>query len=163
MIKRMREREREDDRVSAYAIEQEEEEDDDKIRYCESCKDNGYLVRLKKRLYFKIDKTGKQEATEPDSDAENFRQCWRCGEIVKVKDAKIEGSLSDVIEINTDSSVKDSIQVLFPRKGKKGSLAKLRDANSRKMIKDEDAISAIKKGEHVNNYQEYQLDRNECF
>lgn len=147
----------EDDRVSAYVIEQEEEEDD-KIRYCESCKDNGFLVILRKRLYLK-EENGKQVVTEPDSDAELWRQCWNCGEIVKVSETKIEGSLSDVIEVDEpNSSVKEAVQVLFPRKGRKGRLAKLRDINSRNKIKDHDVISAIKKGEHVNNFQEYQLD-----
>lgn len=144
----------EDDRVSAYVIEQEEEEDD-KIRYCKSCKDNGFLVILRKRLYLK-EENGKQVVTEPDSDAELWRQCWNCGEIVKVSETKIEGSLSDVIEVDEPNSKEPSVQVLFPRKGRRGRLAKLREG--KKEIKDHDAISAIKKGEHVNNYQEYQLD-----
>lgn len=156
-IKRIMSRSRgDDDRVSAYVIEQEEEEVDDKIRYCESCKDNGYIVRLKKRLYFKIDKTGKHVLTEPDSDAELWRQCWRCGDIVKVSETKIEGSLSDVIEIDEPNSKEPSVQVLFPRKGRKGRLANLREG--RNIITDPEAFQAIRHGQRVINYEEWQLE-----
>ena len=149
-----------EDNVNAYVIEHEEEEDNDsKIMYCESCQNNGYVVRLKKRLYYREDKSGKQVLTEPDSDFNEWRQCYRCGEIYKIKETKVQGSLGDIVEVDSEESVREPhVQVLIPRKKAKGTgrLQKLRDAKSE--IKDKEALKAIKQGERVENYNEFQLD-----
>ena len=69
-----------DDRIQGVYVNVfgDDEQDDDKIRYCESCKKNGFLRVLKSRLY--LDDKGK--AVEPDPDFESWRQCWTCGDVI---------------------------------------------------------------------------------
>ena len=150
-IKRILSRGEDNDNVNAYVI-QEEEEQDDKVRYCESCKDNGYIVRLKKRLY--LDDKGKSR--EPDSDADLWRQCYNCGNIYKITETKVQGNLGDIIEVDEPNSKEPHVQVLFSRKGRKGRLQIIRDTKSE--IKDKEALQAIKRGEKIQNYDEYQIE-----
>ena len=124
-------------------------EDDDKVRYCESCKANGLLRILKSRLY--LDDKGK--AVEPEPDFDSWRQCWTCGDIVKVSETKIEGSLDDIVEVEEVKRTRSD--TIFTNK-RKGRLQKIRD--SRNKINDPDVVKAIKQGKKVTNYEEYQLD-----
>ncbi len=55
----------------------------------------GVFSPLRKRIY--LDENGKISPT-PGPDVENWRQCWRCGDIVGVNEAKQEAQLSSIAE-----------------------------------------------------------------
>lgn len=146
-------RKHQDDRIAGiYVNVFDSEDEDEQTRYCESCKKNGFLRVLKSRLY--LDDKGK--AVEPEPDFESWRQCWTCGDIVKVGETRIESELSDVVEVEeANSSIKEPEVIPLFDKKRKGRLQKVREERATGSIKDPDVKQALKKGKHVENYQEF--------
>ena len=68
--------------------------DKEKISYCEDCLNVKIVSPLRNRIY--LDKDGK--ITTPGPDAAKWRQCWTCGLIVGVYEAKQEAELDTVTE-----------------------------------------------------------------
>ena len=60
--------------------------DKEKVSYCEDCLNVKVLSPLKNRIY--LDENGK--ITIPGPDANKWKQCWTCGLIVGVYEAKPE-------------------------------------------------------------------------
>lgn len=66
----------------------------DKISYCQDCLNVKVLSPLRHRIY--LDENG--NITNPGPDAKNWRQCWTCGTIVGVYEAKQEAELTSLTE-----------------------------------------------------------------
>ena len=68
--------------------------DKEKVSYCEDCSKVKILSPLKHRIY--LDEDGK--ITIPGPDANKWKQCWTCGLIVGVYEAKQEAELDTLTE-----------------------------------------------------------------
>ena len=68
--------------------------DKEKISYCEDCLKVKILSPLKHRIY--LDEDGK--ITNPGPDANKWKQCWTCGLVVGVYEAKQEVELDTLTE-----------------------------------------------------------------
>ena len=66
----------------------------EKVSYCEDCLKVKILSPLRHRIY--LDDDGK--ITNPAADADKWRQCWTCGLIVGVYEAKLEAELDTLTE-----------------------------------------------------------------
>ena len=75
-------------------IDNSEDEEEDSI-FCSTCAANGDTNKLKERIW--LDDKGKRLPDPPDADS--FRQCWVCGNIVPTKDVKHEGKISGITGI----------------------------------------------------------------
>jgi hypothetical protein len=64
----------------------------EKISYCSTCMAVGELSRLRERIH--LDSAGKRLPDPPNNDL--FRQCWKCGLVVQVRDIKLEGKISGI-------------------------------------------------------------------
>ena len=69
--------------------------DEDDISFCSTCAANGEMNKLKERIY--LNEKGKRLPSPPD--AENWLQCWKCGNIVALRDAKKSGTISGITGI----------------------------------------------------------------
>ena len=76
-------------------IDSEDEEDKD-ISYCENCYIVRVLNKLKQRVY--LDMSGKL-LVNPPPDAGDWLQCWKCGYIIAVREAKRKGRISGILGI----------------------------------------------------------------
>ena len=66
----------------------------EKVSYCEDCLKVKILSPLRHRIY--LDENGK--ITNPAPDANKWKQCWTCGLIVGVYEAKQEVELDTLTE-----------------------------------------------------------------
>ena len=66
-----------DDRIQGVYVNvfDKDDDEDEEIRYCASCIKNGYLRKLKSRLY--LDEKGKALAPEPDAELAAVLDLWR--------------------------------------------------------------------------------------
>ena len=69
-------------------------QDKEKITYCQDCLNVKIVSPLRNRIY--LDDQGK--ITNPGPDADRWRQCWTCGLIVGVYEAKQEVELDTLTE-----------------------------------------------------------------
>lgn len=60
--------------------------------YCPNCREIGKISRLKERLY--MDENGKRSPPPPDAD--DWLQCWKCGLIIPIREAKMQGKISGI-------------------------------------------------------------------
>ena len=72
--------------------------DKDKVSYCQDCLNVKILSPLRNMIY--LDENGK--ITNPAPDANEWKQCWTCGLIVGVYEAKQE------VELNTLTEPRDN-------------------------------------------------------
>ena len=68
--------------------------DKEKVSYCQDCLNVKILSPLRNRIY--VDENG--NITNPGPDANKWRQCWTCGLIVGVYEAKQEVELDTLTE-----------------------------------------------------------------
>jgi hypothetical protein len=131
-------------------------QDKDRISYCEDCLKVNILSRLKHRIY--LDEKGKIKENPPP-DADRWRQCWKCGLIVAVHEAKSEVELDTLTEPR-DNPFKFNnglIKALgesrkFDRTGRQQHKRKFKqDLNQ---YKEEDIKTALKKGAKLVSYVE---------
>jgi hypothetical protein len=120
----------------------------EKISYCSTCMAVGELVRLKERIH--LDSAGKRLPDPPNNDL--FRQCWKCGLIVQVRDIKLSGKISGINGIET---------VENPFDGKKGIVLGLDDKHRYQRLRkkqskhpDNEVQRLIDQGWEVKNYQQ---------
>jgi len=77
----------------------EDNEHGDNRQYCQSCLQYGIRSKLKRRMYkVQANKEGKPKlvpAVVPD--AEKFRQCYHCGDIVPLYNVKYESKIEDFV------------------------------------------------------------------
>ena len=71
-------------------------EDEEDLIFCEQCQRQGTLSKLKERLY--LDDKGK--TLPPPPDASDFVQCWKCGLVVPLREAKKQGKISGITGID---------------------------------------------------------------
>jgi len=75
-------------------------------QYCQSCLQLGIRSKLMKRMYKveKIDEQGQGQEGKPKlvpatvPDADRFRQCYHCGDIVPIYNVKTESKIEDFVE-----------------------------------------------------------------
>jgi hypothetical protein len=126
----------------------------EKISYCEDCLKVKIHSPLRNRIY--LDENGK--ITNPGPDANKWRQCWTCGVIVGVYEAKPEVELDTLTEprdnpfkfkeghVSTEESRK------FDRSGKTQRKRKLKQ--DLEQYKEEDLKADLRKGKTLISYHE---------
>ncbi len=129
--------------------------DKEKISYCEDCLKVKILSPLRHRIY--LDENGK--ITNPRPDADKWRQCWTCGVVVGVYEAKQEAALDTLTKprdnpfkfgsgskVHTEESRKIDKTGLTQRK------RKLRQDLSE--YQEEDVKESLRKGAKLISYVE---------
>ena len=126
--------------------------DKEKISYCQDCEKVKILSPLRNRIY--LDDDGK--ITNPAPDANKWKQCWTCGLIVGVYEAKLEVELDTITkprnnpfkfgnpEVSTEESRK------FDRSGKTQHKRKFKQ--DLEQYKEEDVKEALRKGKKLISY-----------
>jgi hypothetical protein len=129
--------------------------DKEKVSYCEECLKVKILSPLRNRIY--LDENGK--ITNPGPDSKKWKQCWICGLVVGVYEAKQEVKLDTLTEprdnpfkfksgtVSTEESRK------FDRSGKTQRKRKLKQ--DLEQYKEQDVKTALKKGSKLVSYAEY--------
>ena len=126
----------------------------EKISYCQDCEKVKILSPLKHRIY--LDENGK--ITNPGPDANKWKQCWTCGVIVGVYEAKPEVELETLTEPRDNPFKFKSAEVMmeesrkFDRSGKTQRKRKLKQ--DLEQYKEEDVKAALRKGQKLVSYTE---------
>ena len=126
----------------------------EKISYCEDCYKVKILSPLRHRIY--LDEDGK--ITNPGPDADKWRQCWTCGLIVGVYEAKPEVELDTLTEPRDNpfkfksGQVKPGESRKYDRTGKTEHKRKFKQ--DLEQYKEEDVKEALGKGKKLLNYHE---------
>ena len=125
----------------------------EKVSYCEDCLKVKTLSPLKHRIY--LDENGK--ITNPGPDAAKWKQCWTCGLIVGVHEAKLEAELDTITEPRKNP-FKNNNEILSEesRKFRTGnSYKKKKFKQDLEQYKEEDVKEALRKGKTLASYVEY--------
>ena len=129
--------------------------DKEKVSYCEDCLKVKVLSPLRNRIY--LDENGK--ITNPGPDADKWRQCWTCGLIVGVYEAKPEVELDTLTEprdnpfkFGSGTKVHTGESRKVDRTGKTQRKRKLKQ--DLEQYKEEDIKAALRKGATVVSFQE---------
>jgi hypothetical protein len=130
--------------------------DKDKVSYCQDCLKVKILSPLRNRIY--LDDDGK--IANPAADADKWRQCWTCGVIVGVNEAKQEVELDTLTQPrnnpfkfgNSGNQVMTGESRKFDKTGKTQRQRKLKQDLSE--YKEEDVKEAIRKGSKLVSYTE---------
>jgi hypothetical protein len=126
----------------------------DKVSYCEDCLKVKILSPLRHRIY--LDENG--NITTPQSDASKWRQCWTCGLIVGVYEAKPEVELDTLTEPRDNPFKFKSGEVQtresrkYDRTGKTQRKRKLKQ--DLEQYKEEDIKQALRRGSKLVSYTE---------
>ena len=130
-------------------------QDKDKVSYCQDCLEVKILSPLRNRIY--LDENG--NITNPQSDADKWRQCWTCGVIVGVYEAKPEVELDTLTKPRDNPfKFKGDKQVLtgesrkVDRSGKTQRKRKLKQ--DLEQYKEDDIKDALRKGSKLVSYTE---------
>ena len=142
-------------------------DEDDSRQYCQSCLQYGIRSPLKKRMY-KVEagyaKKVRSNTMAPKPklvpanvpDADRFRQCYHCGDIVPIYNVKYESKIEDFVQTidNPFDSNPGNMEGFTPGIGKSNRLNKSRSIYKRKKayiesIKDEDIRRELEKGNQV--------------
>jgi hypothetical protein len=125
----------------------------DKVSYCQDCLKVKILSPLRNRIY--LDDDG--NITNPQSDANKWRQCWTCGLIVGVYEAKPEIDLDTLTEprdnpfkFKTAEEIMTGESRKFDRSGKTQRKRKLKQ--DLEQYKEEDIKAALRKGSKLVSY-----------
>ena len=123
--------------------------DKDKVSYCQDCLNVKVLSRLKHRIY--LDEDGK--ITNPAPDHNQWKQCWTCGVIVGVHEAKQEPELASLVKPGKKGGlVLVGEDRKFDKTGKTQHKRKFK--NDLEQYKEEDVKEALRKGKKLLNYHE---------
>ena len=126
----------------------------EKISYCEECLKVKILSPLKHRIY--LDEDGK--ITNPAADANKWRQCWTCGVIVGVYQAKLEVELDTLTEPRSNpfkfkgGEVQSGESRKVDRSGRTQRKKKFKQ--DLEQYKEEDVKEALRKGKKLVSYVE---------
>jgi hypothetical protein len=129
--------------------------DKGKVSYCEDCLKVRILSPLKHRIY--LDENG--NITNPQSDAYKWRQCWTCGLIVGVYEAKLEVELDTLTEPRDNPFKFKSGEVVMTGESRKVDRSgktqhKRKFKQDLEQYKEEDIKQALRKGAKVISYTE---------
>ena len=128
--------------------------DKDKVSYCEDCLKVKILSPLKHRIY--LDENGK--ITNPAADVNKWKQCWTCGLIVGVYEAKQEVELDTLTEPRDNPFKFKNGQVItgesrkVDRSGRTQRKKKFKQ--DLEQYKEEDIKEALRKGKTLVSYTE---------
>jgi hypothetical protein len=153
---------------TGYHIPSEHDPESDHLQYCQSCLHVGVKSELKKRLYRVESVDGNNNGkprdvklvaeTVPAPDADRFRQCYRCGDIVPIYNVKQESALVDFVEptLNPFDESADSMGSL-DRSGAR--LAKKKNKYARKKaqidsIKDPELKTELAQGNTLKEFKQ---------
>ena len=119
-------------------IDFSEKEDEKPKSYCRKCREYGFLVELKNRIYLDNQPT--------PADHENWKMCYECGLIVPIYEIEKESRLKDVIETseNPFDSGKDFLGVDNRKARKKKQRDRERELDH---IKDDDLRRELASGQ----------------
>ena len=126
----------------------------EKVSYCQDCEKVKILSPLRHRIY--LDEDGK--ITNPGPDAAMWKQCWTCGVIVAVYEAKLEVELDTITEPRKNPFKFGTSEVMtgesrkFDRSGKTQRKRKLKQ--DLEQYKEEEVKEALRKGKHLVSYVE---------
>ena len=126
----------------------------EKVSYCQDCFNVKVLSPLRNRIY--LDENGK--ITNPGPDANKWKQCWTCGVIVGVYEAKPEVELHTITEPRSNPFKFKSGQVntgesrKYDRTGKTQRKKKFKQ--DLEQYKEEDVKAALRKGSKLVSYTE---------
>ena len=126
----------------------------DKISYCDDCLKVKILSPLKHRIY--LDEDGK--ITNPGPDANKWKQCWTCGVIVGVYEAKQEVELDTLTEPRSNpfkfksGEVQTGESRKIDRSGKTQYKRKFKQ--DLEQYKEEDVKTALRQGKKLVSYTE---------
>ena len=126
----------------------------DKVSYCEDCLKVKILSALKHRIY--LDDDGKITNHGPDSN--KWRQCWTCGLIVGVYEAKQEVELDTLTKLRDNPFKFKNGQVMtgdsrkVDRSGKTQRKKKFKQ--DLEHHKEEDIKADLRKGKKLISYHE---------
>jgi hypothetical protein len=143
--------------------------DESKIQYCQSCLQSGIKSVLKRRMY-SVEVQDQDQDSRPRlvpasvPDADRFRQCYRCGDIVPIYNVKYESKIEDFIDPidNPFDNVPSKMDGFTPGISKSNGLNKSKSLYKRKKkyiesITDLDIKEEILKGNRVTIYGQSQL------
>ena len=126
----------------------------DKISYCEECLKVKTLSPLRHRIY--LDENGK--ITNPGPDANKWKQCWTCGVIVGVYEAKPEVELETLTEPrgNPFKFKSGEVQSGESRKVDRSGRTQRKKTFKQDLeqYKEEDIKQALRKGSKLVSFQE---------
>jgi hypothetical protein len=127
---------------------------EDKISYCQDCLNVGVLSQLKHRIY--LDENGK--ITNPAPDADKWRQCWTCGVIIGIYEAKQEVELDTLTEPRDNPFKFGNSPVMTGESRKIDKTGKTQRKRKFKQdldqYKEEDIKDALRKGSKLMSYEE---------
>ena len=128
--------------------------DKEKVSYCQGCLNVKILSPLKHRIY--LDENDK--ITNPGPDANKWKQCWTCGLIVGVYEAKQEVELDTLTEPRDNPFKFKSGQVITGESRKVDRSCKREHKRKFKQdleqYKEEDLKADLRKGKKLISYQE---------
>jgi hypothetical protein len=128
--------------------------DKDKVSYCQDCLKVKILSHLRNRIY--LDEHGK--IANPAPDADKWKQCWTCGLIVGVYEAKQEIELDTLTEPRNNPFKFGNGQIMtgesrkVDRSGKTQRKKKFKQ--DLEQYKEEDIKHALRKGSKLVSYTE---------
>ena len=131
--------------------------DNDHLQYCQNCFNAGFKSVLKRRVY-RVENQMLIREVPPIPDADKWRQCYRCGDIVPIYNVKQESSLIDFVDpvTNPFDDNKDKMDKLERtdrlKKNKSKYARKRAQINS---IKDDDIRRELEDGQsQLTSYKE---------
>lgn len=128
--------------------------DKEKISYCEECAKVKVLSVLKHRIY--LDDDGKM--TNPGPDANKWKQCWTCGLVVGVYEAKQEVELDTMTEPRNNPFKFNSGEVLTgdSRKVDRSGRTQRKKKFKQDLVqyKEEDIKATLRKGSKLVSFTE---------
>jgi hypothetical protein len=140
-----------------------EHDPDSGMQYCQSCLQYGIRSELKERVY-RVDSSDPDKVKLvpeiiPTTDADRWRQCYRCGDITPIYNVKQESSLVDFVEPSLNPFDDNADKIGFTGRTsrlskKKNKYAKKRDQISK--IKDDDLKRELVDGQtQLIDYHEF--------
>ena len=128
--------------------------DKEKISYCEDCLKVKILSPLRHRIY--LDENGK--ITNPGPDSNKWKQCWTCGLIVGVYEAKLEVELDTLTEPRDNPFKFKSGEIKTEESRKVDRTAKTQRKRKLQVdlekYKEQDIKDALRKGKTLVSYVE---------
>lgn len=124
---------------------------DGHLQYCQSCFKVGVKSELKKRLY-RVEDSRLVPEVIPAPDADRFRQCYRCGDIVPIYNIKQQSSLVDFVEPTLNPFDDNADKIGFTDTARTSRLARKKAQLS--SIKDDDLRRELSQGNTLIDYLE---------
>ena len=131
-------------------IPKEHDPDFQNIKYCQSCLQAGIRSELKRRVY-RVENSMLIREAIPAPDADRFRQCYRCGDIVPIYNVKQETALVDFVDpvtnpFSQNANSMDSLERTGANRLNKNKSKYKRKRDQINSIKDDDLRKELSDG-----------------